>query len=76
MNINSNSVRQNLIDAGCNDNEITRFLESSTTREQLLILDTERKRLIDEYHNYAKKLDCLDYLIYQLKNEKTDADKR
>ena len=75
MNINSNSVRQNLIDAGCNDNEITRFLESSTTREQLLILDTER-RLIDEYHNYAKKLDCLDYLIYQLKKEKTDADKR
>ena len=76
MNINSNSVRQNLIDAGCNDNEITRFLESSTTREQLLILDTERKRLIDEYHNYAKKLDCLDHLIYQLKKEKTDADKR
>lgn len=76
MNINSSSVRQNLIDAGCNDNEITRFLESSTTREQLLILDTERKRLIDEYHNYAKKLDCLDYLIYQLKKEKTDADKR
>ena len=76
MNINSNSVRQNLIDAGCNDNEITRFLESSTTREQLLILDTERKGLIDEYHNYAKKLDCLDYLIYQLKKEKTDADKR
>ena len=76
MNINSNSVRQNLIDAGSNDNEITRFLESSTTREQLLILDNERKRLIDEYHNYAKKLDCLDYLIYQLKKEKTDADKR
>ena len=76
MNINSNSVRQNLIDAGCNDNEITRFLESSTTREQLLILDTERKRLIDEYHNYAKKFGFFDYSLLQLKKEKADADKR
>lgn len=69
MNINSNAVRQNLIDAGCNDNEITHFLESSTPRERLQILYDQRKKLVNEYHDSARKLDCLDFLIYQLKKE-------
>lgn len=61
--------RQNLIDAGCNKKTIERFLDCVTKEEQLWILNIQRKQLLEDYHNDEKKLDCLDYLVNQLKKE-------
>lgn len=66
-----NDYRQNLIDAGCNEKTIERFLDCATKEEQLRILSMQRKQLLENYRNDAKKLDCLDYLVNQLKKEGT-----
>lgn len=65
----NNRYRQNLIDAGCDEKTIERFFDCVTMEEQLRILGVQRKQLLDNYHNDAKKLDCLDYLVNQLKKE-------
>lgn len=66
-----NEYRQNLIDAGCNEKTIVRFLDCTTKEEQLRILNVQRKQLLEDYRNDAKRLDCLDYLVNQLKKEGT-----
>lgn len=66
-----NDYRQNLIDAGCNEKTIERFLDCATKEEQLRILSMQRKQLLENYRNDAKKLDCLDYFVNQLKKEGT-----
>lgn len=66
-----NDYRQNLIDAGCDEKTIERFFYCTTKDEQLRILNVKRKQLLEDYRNDAKKLDCLDYLVNQLKKEGT-----
>lgn len=69
MHLQSIAVRQNLIDAGCNEKTIERFLDCATKEEQLRVLNVQRKQILEDYHNDAKRLDCLDYLVNQLKKE-------
>ncbi len=63
------AVEQNLRDAGCSDEFIASFLrvwEAGTMEEQLRLLSRQRCRLLDCVHAEQRKLDCLDYLRYQL----------
>lgn len=71
MNLDTrqNDYRQNLIDVGCDEKTIERFLDCATKEEQLRILSVQRKQFLEEYHNDIKKLDRLDYLVNQLKKE-------
>lgn len=69
MELKSAEVRQNLIDAGCSKDTITRFFESRSQQERLRILDKQRKQLLEIYHSDAQKIDRLDFLVYQLKKE-------
>lgn len=62
-------VIQNLQDAGCNKETIDQFmdcLKRGTRGEQLQILSQQRKKLLDSVHAELKRIDCLDYLVYQL----------
>lgn len=61
--------RQNLIDAGCKEDTIQRFFDCTTMEERLRILSVQRKQLLEDYRNDAKKLDCLDYLASRLKKD-------
>lgn len=61
--------RQNLIDAGCNEKTIERFLDCTIKEEQLRILNVQRKQILEDYHNIGNKLDCLDYLVNRLEKE-------
>jgi len=69
------AVEQNLRDAGCSDEFIVTFMhawDTGTAEEQLRLLARQRCRLLDSVHEEQKKLDCLDYLRYQLqKAQKT-----
>ena len=63
------AVKQNLRDAGCSDEFIVTFMrlwESGTSEEQLRLLSRQRRGLLDALHAEQRKLDCLDYLRYQL----------
>lgn len=74
MEYNSrNAVIQNLKDAGCSEEMIRTFLDclkKGMVREQLDLLAVQRKTLLDRIHREQKKIDCLDYLIYQIERDK------
>lgn len=64
------AVEQNLRDAGCSAADVERLLrlmEEGKTAELLQSLKCQRCRLIEDLHKQQQKVDCLDYLIYQLK---------
>lgn len=63
------NVIQNLKDAGCDTGTIEEFLVldgEGKTREQLKLLARHRQQLLDRVHREEKRIDCLDYLVYQL----------
>ena len=62
-------VLQNLIDAGCNSalaEECAQLILDGNTQSVLNILGKHRKYLLDEVHTNQKRIDCLDYLIYNI----------
>ncbi len=73
--INSESKEelvQNLKDAGCGMETIQDFLlylDENQKEKQLELLEKHRRRLLSNVHREEKKIYCLDYLVYQIKNE-------
>ena len=62
-------IIQNLKDAGCDRETAERFITlegTGDTQEQLKLLSIHRKWLLDRIHSEEKRIDCLDYLVYQL----------
>lgn len=72
MQNNDNAIKQNLIDAGCDEQFIQQFIllqaEQKTT-EMLYLLSKQRKYLLDGIHAEERKIFCLDYLVNKLKND-------
>lgn len=65
------AIKQNLIDAGCDNEFIERFMnltEMHRTAEMLNMLDIHRKTLLDGIHADERKIYCLDYLVTKLQN--------
>ena len=63
---------RNLKDAGCVQEDIERFLEleqEGKNREQLRLLSLHRSHLLDQLHVSQQQIDCLNYLIYNIKNK-------
>lgn len=70
------SLIQNLEDAGCTADFIKSFMakwKHGKKGEDLRLLETHRRSLLDTLHQDQKRIDCLDYLVYQL--QKTDKEK-
>lgn len=64
---NQIKIEQNLRDAGVDKATIKTFMsleELRKTEEQLSILSKHRKNLLDIYHEDQRKIDCLDFLIF------------
>lgn len=64
------AVEQNLLDAGCGRETTRRILQlwdEGREEEMLRTLRCQRCRLMENLHREQQKVDCLDYLIYQLK---------
>lgn len=65
-------LRQNLIDAGCNQAIVQRcmdLLQGRKTAEMKRILSRHRRTLLDTVHAEQKKIDCLDYLLYKMEKD-------
>lgn len=68
-------IRQNLQDAGCPESFIHEFLQAmaqGTPRQRRQMLDRQRRCILDRVHDQQKKLECLDYLRYQMKHEEAE----
>lgn len=62
-------IEQNLKDAGCTTKVIDLFflyMKENEKEKQMLLLDEQRKKLLDDVHAGEKKISCLDYLMYQM----------
>lgn len=62
----------NLKNTGLSNESILRYIELAkqdgiSNIERIHILKQQRQKLLDEIHDKQKNLDCLDYLIYELK---------
>lgn len=69
----NNDIMQNLKDAGCNStikNKIIALLNSKDTDAALNMLAKHRIRLLYILHDYQKKIDCLDFLVFSLKEKR------
>ena len=70
-------LRENLKDAGCDLDMIRRcevLVQSAKQGELIQVLSLHRRVLLDVVHKNERRIDCLDYLIYQIeKQEKTTA---
>lgn len=67
-----NDVLQNLKDAGCDKQTIEAFIrlgEEECRSGQIRLLERHRRELLDAVHLEQKRIDCLDYLLYQMKKE-------
>ncbi len=67
-------LRQNLQDAGC-DEQMTeycmRMAERDAAMQMLPLLKRYRSRLLDGIHEQQDRLECLDYLIYNLNKQQS-----
>lgn len=70
---NPDSVIQNLEDAGCDPETVVQFMElgmAGNRQDQLKLLEQHRKCLLEKVHKNEKRIDCLDYLVFQMNKEK------
>ncbi len=71
-NDESRRFYQNLVDIGFGEEMISRCVllrEQGRERELMRALQIGRRELLNHIHAEQKKLDCLDYLVYQLSKE-------
>ena len=67
------AVIQNLKDAGCTPEMmecIMAHLDEDDMGELLKLLEQHRSCLLSTVHEREKQIDCLDYLVYQIKRNK------
>lgn len=65
-------TEQNLKDAGCDEATIEKFFtlqEANLPHEQLRLLAMHRASLLDMLHSSQHRIDCLDYLVWSIKNK-------
>ena len=73
IDIASESIIQNLKDAGCDSATIQNVmvdLEKGKEADALKRLAAHRRALLDSLHKEQACIDCLDYLIYQIRKSK------
>ncbi len=69
------AVIQNLEDAGCAPDIIEcciACMEQGKKKELLKRLEEHRTGLLDKVHEEEKHIDCLDYLVYQIRRCRND----
>ena len=65
-------LRENLKDAGCDPDTICRceaLVQEEMRGELMRVLSLHRRALLDTVHENKRRIDCLDYLIYQIEKQ-------
>ncbi|HHV10964.1 MAG TPA: hypothetical protein GXX75_11870 [Clostridiales bacterium] len=68
-NEKNEKVYRNLLDAGCSRDFAGDFFQLEDKQKKLRLLSCHRCSLLDKIHEYQKQLDCLDYLIYSMRDK-------
>ena len=70
MRLDPKQIIENMEDAGCDaalKEQFEALWAKGDQKGQMRLLNGYRRQLLNEIHAGQKKLDCLDYLIYQMK---------
>ena len=65
-------IIENMKAAGCPESDIQSFVhcyESGELKKGMKIISNCRKDILDRIHEEQRKIDCLDYLEYQIKKD-------
>ena len=65
-------LRETLKDAGCKLDMIQHcevLIQSEKQDELMQVLSLHRRALLDAVHENERRIDCLDYLVYQLEKQ-------
>lgn len=76
--LGTEEVTQNLKDAGCAPEMVKQFFalaERGADRERMALLKKHRAELLDEVHAGQDRIECLDYLIYQIQKRQNESKK-
>ena len=65
------NIIDNLHDAGCSEELIEQYASAASGCARICLLNQYRRELLSNIHSEQKKLECLDYLIYQLRSVST-----
>lgn len=65
------NIIDNLRDAGCSEELIEQYASAASGCARMCLLKKHRRELLESIHSEQKKLECLDYLIYQLRSVST-----
>lgn len=71
-NVSEKDVIQNLADAGSDADLIEKFMayyRQGDEKMELHILEKHRSCILDNLHKAQKEIDCLDYLVYQIRKQ-------
>ncbi len=66
-------IFQNLLDAGCDTDTTKRCMEFAEAKQYgdiLPLLSQHREHLLGAVHKSQRQIDCLDHLVYRIKNKK------
>ena len=64
------NIRQNLIDAGCDEEFIEKFDSCMYDEKQCeKMLADHRRKLLDDVHAKEHCISCLDYFVFSMKKE-------
>lgn len=72
--VDINDWMRNLHELGFNDEaaiRIVSLIQADDTKQAAELLGRQKKGLLEELHHSENKVDLLDFLIYQLKKERT-----
>ena len=65
-------TRRNLYDAGCGAQFTETFAQLETDAQRLASLRAYRRQLLDVIHADQRKLESLDFLIYQIRTSEKE----
>ena len=71
-------LRENLKDTGCDPDMICRcevLARGEKQGELMRVLSQHRRVLLDAVHENERRIDCLDYLVYQLEKQSKKTNK-
>lgn len=67
-NLSEEEFIRSLQDAGCNEETIEKFIKANgNQKERLNILQKHRSYILNTLHPIQKELECIDYLIYNIR---------
>lgn len=65
------NIIDGLRDAGCSEEFIELYGTAASDCARICLLKRHRRELLNDIHAGQQKLECLDYLIYRLRNTST-----